>query len=119
MGLGFMTQYQMALAAIGGTLMISGLIFLILMYGKRKRPDPLVAAYSRFKQKLEKGGMEIPDWMGPQDLTQAAAIQFPKHAAEIQAIASQYIALRYGRNYSARVAHNLRQRVRSFRVARL
>ncbi len=116
MGLGFMSQYQMALAAIGGTLMISGLIFLILMYGKSKRSDPVVAAYARFRRKLEKTGMEIPGWMGPEDLMHAAATRFPKHAGEIQAITSQYIALRYGRNHSVRVAQNLRRRIRAFRV---
>jgi transglutaminase-like putative cysteine protease len=116
MGLGFMTQYQMAMAAIGGTLMISGLIFLVLMYGKRKQPDPVVAAYSRFRRKLEKAGMEIPHWMGPQDLTHAATARFPKQAGEIQAITSQYISLRYGRNYNPRVAQSLRRRIRFFRV---
>lgn len=116
MGLGFMSQYQMAVAAMIGSLMISGLVFLLLMYGNRKRPDPVVAAYNRFRHKLEKAGLETPPWMGPQDLTRAAVTRFPKHALEIQAITNQYISLRYGKTYSARVAQNLRRRIRSFRV---
>jgi len=116
MGLGFMTQYQMALAAIAGTLMISGLIFLLLMYGKRKQSDPVVAAYRKFKRKLEKAGMPIPDCMGPQDIASTASLRFPQKASEIQAITSQYISLRYGRNYSTKVAHNLRRRITALRV---
>ena len=116
MGLGFMNQYQMAVAAIAGALIISGLLFLLLMYANRKRPDPVVAAYNRFRRQLEKAGLEAPRWMGPQDLAQAASARFPKHAPEIQAITSQYISLRYGKTYSDRVAQNLRRRIRFFSV---
>ncbi len=119
MGLGFMSQYQMGLAAIGGTLMISGLIFLLLMYGNSKRPDPLVAAYNRFKRKLQKAGLEIPVCMGPQDLAAAASLRFPGKSSEIQTITSHYIALRYGRHQSTRVAYNLRQRIKKFHVSGL
>ena len=106
----------MAAAAVAGTLVVSGLVFLVLMFGKRKQADPLLEAYKKFRKKLEKAGMDIPGWMGPLDLQHAAASRFPKQAREIQAISSQYISLRYGKHYSPRVAQSLRRRIRVFRV---
>ncbi|HWU85500.1 MAG TPA: DUF4129 domain-containing protein, partial [Rhodocyclaceae bacterium] len=48
-----------------------------------------------FVRRLERAGVAVPTWMGPQALAQHAAAQLPQHAAAIHAIAAGYIALRY------------------------
>lgn len=116
LGLGFLKNYHLGLAAVFASFVVAGLVFLFLVYRTRRRIDPVQGAYVRFRSKLSKAGLTIPRWTGPLDLADSAISRFPASAAEIRAITGQYVALRYGRGYSREVANNLRRRVRAFRV---
>lgn len=116
MGLGFLDDFQLSLAAMVSGLLIAGLIFLLLVRSGRTPVDPLQAAYISFKRKLNRAGLQIPPWMGPIDLAEKSIAKFPDKASEIRAIVNQYVALRYGPGDSPAVRKSMKKRIRSFRA---
>ena len=115
LGLDFLDPSRKSMISIFGTLVITGLLFALLMWRMRFKPEPAVAAYRKFQDKLRKAGLEIPPWLGPEDLARAAAQRFPGQSKEITAIVQLYVGLRYGRTKTRSVQSHLLRRVRQFR----
>lgn len=116
LGLGFLDQSKKGIVSIVGALGVAGLLFVYIMWKGRVATEPVKAAYSKFQNKLRKAGLEIPPWLGPEDLAQQAVAKFPQHGGEIKAIIQLYVSLRYGRSDSRAVQQNLLRRVRQFRI---
>lgn len=78
---------------IGMLLIFIALAWLTLRHKTQR--DSVAEAYLDFCRRLSKSGVSINPAEGPMTLAQKAAQQLPEAAADIQAITSDYLAVRY------------------------
>jgi len=116
MGLDGLSGYRLGLAAVLGALGAGALLFFLAGRAPRRPPDPARAAWKRFRRKLARAGLELPDTLGPLETAQAATARFPARAAELQRIAQLYIRLRYGPGGGRALTGELRRRIRRLRL---
>jgi len=92
---------------------------LLLAWSLRRlvRPDPVQRAWRSFCRKLGARGVVRAPHEGPHDYAQRAARRLPAAAAAIEAIAALYLIARYGRAASREQVAELKQRVRTLRLA--
>jgi transglutaminase-like putative cysteine protease len=111
--LGFNTEHQQGLmrslglaqlgryaaAAVIAMLLIVSLLVFGLMLGLHTHVpvDPVTRAWRRYQKKLRKGGLEIPPWLGPEQLLLRASSRWPKQKALLTSITRHYVKLRYGK----------------------
>lgn len=77
---------------------LSGLLMLALtawMLRRRSRLDPVLRAWQRLSRKLARIGLARRTWEGPVDYARRVAGARPQFGAQMERIASLYIALRY------------------------
>jgi len=79
--------------------------------------DPAQRSYERFCRRLERHGLLRRAFEGPLDFASRVRSSRPDLAAEIDAITSLYLDLRYGEAASAAALAELMRRVRAFRPA--
>jgi len=90
--------------------------YLISRLPRLRRGDPLPELWQRLRMKLQRAGVEVPNWLGPDTLCARAARQYPAQAAELNAIGRLYVQLRYGRATDPRQLLALRRRIRGLRL---
>ncbi|MBB5190391.1 transglutaminase-like putative cysteine protease [Silvimonas terrae] len=83
---------------LGGGFGIMLIIYLIATWERRARRHPDVAQrhWQRFERKLVRAGIRPATGEGPLHYARRAAARLPRQQAEIIAIASQYLTIRYG-----------------------
>jgi protein-glutamine gamma-glutamyltransferase len=79
------------------------------------RPDPVIAAYTRFCKQLARSGVARHPSEGPEAFRKRAIASRPELAQPISSISARYIRLRYGDNANDSDALQLRREVASFR----
>lgn len=82
---------------------------------ERTRRDATQRMWQKFLRKLERKGVMVAPWMGPDTLARHAAAQLPQHAAAIHAITAAYVALRYAHTDETRRVDTLRNLIRTFK----
>ncbi len=111
------TGLAIALLISGG--LAIGLAYLLGRLPRPRRGDPLPRLWQRFRRKLDRAGLDIPAWLGPNDLCARAQAAFPGQSGELAAINRLYVQLRYGRAVNARQIGALRQRIARLRLKAL
>jgi transglutaminase-like putative cysteine protease len=93
------------------------LILAALMLHKLRaaRPDPVVAAYTRFCKRLARRGLARHPSEGPDAFRKRAIASRPEIARPISSISALYIRLRYGDNAHGADALQLQREVATFR----
>lgn len=118
LGLGFLQGYWLGIASVvGGMLSLLPIWWLLRQKGLRSA-DALARVNQRWRDKLRKAGMVVPDSLGPHDLGEAAARHFPEQADRLRLISRLYVALRYGEHPNAGQLSRLRQMVGQLRLRR-
>lgn len=85
---------------------------------RRRRPDPVVAAYDRFCRRLARLGLRRETWEGPLDFARRCAAARPDLAAEVDAITGLYLDLRYRDHDPSGLRARFTHRVRGFHPRR-
>lgn len=100
-----------------GFLALSGIAVALLLRRpwRRDRPDPALALYGLFLNKLARRGIVKGIGEGPVAFSQRAARELPRAALDIARITADYVAIRYGRGADPARCQRLRRRVRAFR----
>lgn len=101
------------LLAVTGSLLAALAVGLL----RRLRPapaDPAQRAWERFCRRLARRGLRRRPQEGPRDFALRAATALPSAAADIEAIATAYLALRYAPSPPRGLLQELRARVRRF-----
>jgi len=88
-------EYGLAIAATLGL----GIAFAYIVSVLRKRPqtDQTLYLWEKLLNRMQRKGLEIPAWFGPQQVLQAAVKKWPDQKVTLQKIVRLYIHLRYGR----------------------
>jgi len=116
LGLGRLEGTRLALAAVLSALAAGVLVFALRRPSRHENRDPAVAAWRRFRRRLQRAGVRLPRHMGPLDTATTAARRFPARSEEFHAIATLYARLRYGRHNDAADLNELRRRIRRLRL---
>ncbi len=115
-GLEFLKGAGLGITAIG-VMLAAGLIgFLASLLSSRTSLSPLQKSYLRFRRKLQRAGLDVPDWIGPLDLGKSAAMHFPENRVAIDRILSLYIALRYGKTNQTSFMQQMHLQVRQLKL---
>ena len=88
--------------------------------GMRHRGDRLARDWRRFRDKLRRAGLGVPEWQGPEQLGKRAARRWPALGPEFDRITRLYVRLRYGPPPTS-VEHRtlrrqLHRRIRALRI---
>ena len=83
---------------------------------RRRRPDPAVAAYARFCDRLARAGVVRRPSEGPADFNRRAAAALPELASAIGSISDAYMRLRYASHAQAGDLELLKRSVAAFRA---
>ena len=83
---------------------------------RRRRPDPAVAVYARFCDRLARAGVARRPSEGPADFSRRAAAAFPELASAIGSISDVYMRLRYASHAQAGDLELLKRSVAAFRA---
>jgi len=81
---------------------------------KGRKPDPVLAAYTRFCESLRRRGLPRRPEEGPVDFARRLERVRPDLTPAIAAITRLYVALRYGIGSDAAALRELQLRVRQF-----
>ncbi|MCX8086515.1 MAG: DUF3488 and transglutaminase-like domain-containing protein [Rhodocyclaceae bacterium] len=84
------------------------------LLSQRPRRDPLERAWGRFSRRLARRGLARHPWEGPRDYAARLSARLPEQAAEINAIAQLYSALRYG-GADVKLGQELVRRIAAFK----
>lgn len=84
-----------SMAAFLGGLGLLTLVSLWLFRNERRPIDPAQRLFRQFQRRLSRQGIRTDATEGPRDYADRAARHLPQHAEVIQAVASEYISLRY------------------------
>jgi len=118
LGLGWLSGYKLALAAV----IAAGLGLLPLWLMLRRQgaggEDPALRTYRRLQVKLSKAGLSLSSSMTPSAVRDLAIAHFPDQRMAIQRIIALYLTQRYGAQPSARVLRRLAGEVRRLRLPR-
>ncbi len=106
-------EMALTLLLLTGTCLLGIALWMLL---RIPRPsDPVVQAWQRFCQRLERLGVRRAPSEGPLDLAMRATAAHPELAPQVRTITDLYIRLRYGRSLQdSREVQQLQQRVRHF-----
>jgi len=119
LGLGRATEYALTILFVLGALVTLAIAGGLVARRRRVAPDPLLDEYRRYCARLAGAGMPRAANEGPRAFGARAMAEFPEAAAEIEALTSGYVRLRY----DAAVSQGSTQRdawirrARRFRVA--
>ncbi len=117
--LGLRSGAAIALALAAALGVTGALLALWAMAGSGARPrDPVLRAWGMIGQRLARAGVPVSATDGPRDLAERAAALRPELAAEIRALARQYIRLRYGERGEPVERREFIRRARRFRPRR-
>ena len=83
---------------------------------QRQRPDPALAAWRRFTQRLARRGITWQAWEGPEEFAARAAQHLPEHAKSINGIAQVYARLRYAAHPQAADLALLKTKITQFKL---
>ena len=95
LGLGNIDLRYVSMAAFLLALGLLSLVSLMLFRNERRRTDPVLGAYNRFRRKIADRGVDCHPGEGPLDFSARAARALPGQKQLIEAVTRQYIALRY------------------------
>lgn len=103
------------------TAWLAGLCGILLLgltaFALYQRPalDPATRQWHKFLRKLQRHGVPLAPWMGPETVAAVASAQMPQHACAIRDIAQTYVALRYQQPISSGLAlEPLRRKIARF-----
>jgi transglutaminase-like putative cysteine protease len=118
LGLAQAGGYVSALLAAGGGMLFAGLFWLLTRLPRRRHGDPLQQLWTQFRERLQRGGLALPDWTGPLAAGERARARWPEQGADIDAFVRGYITLRYGRTAPSRERlRALRRQLRRLRLS--
>jgi transglutaminase-like putative cysteine protease len=104
----------MALALLGGVLLLLAALALALLFKHRPRVDPALRLYARYCRKLARHGLVRAPNEGPAAFAARVQRQRPELREAVALINRLYIAIRYGSLYSADQIKQLRRAVAAF-----
>ncbi len=88
---------ELVVLLLGGASLWLGALLWQLRHARRTiRPDPVARAWQQLRTTLEQAGVEALQTAGPLTLAERGGDAFPPLREPLQAIATRYIALRYG-----------------------
>src|SRR5258706_2095702 len=105
----------MVMFAVAGVITLA-LALVTLRKLRARRPDPAVAAYARFCERLARRGLSRHPSEGPTAFSRRAAAARPDLAAGIAAISDLYVRLRYAREAKPGDIADLQRAVAGFRA---
>lgn len=109
--------YGLVVALLLGSGLMTLFVYLLTkLRGTHKRRDPLPALWERFTGKLQRNGMTIESWQGPDTICKAASQAFPHARSHIDVINRLYVQLRYGRRSDRTQLAALGRRIRVLRL---
>lgn len=117
LGLGWLTGYRLALAAVVAAAVGMLPLWWLLQRG-RTSSDPAQRAWRRLLVRLQALGVPLRPGLSPSEVGRRAAARFPEQRAAIERIVGLYLTQRYGGNPQPRTARQLRNAVRRLRLGR-
>jgi len=114
LGVGFLHGPKLAYGMVVITGVFVVLLTLLLLYRVRKKRDPVYSTYLKFCNRLQRSGIIRRNHEGPLDFAGRVIAQRPELRSRVAAIASLYIAIRYGRGDSKTNRRRFKRLVRGF-----
>ncbi len=81
---------------IGGMAFTAMVLYLYYNYQRYRQIDRVYLYYEKFLCKLDKAGLTINNYQGPEEVKRLAMEKFPQSEKRIQELMQNYIVLRYG-----------------------
>ncbi len=118
LGLGWLSGYRLALAAVAAAGLGMLPLWWLLRRGEAVTPDPAQRVWQRLLVRLRAAGVDLSPNLSPSDVGRRAAARFPAQRAAIERIVGLYLAQRYGHAASSVGLRRLRAAVRRLRLRR-
>lgn len=112
LGLGRLRGFGLAIALLIAGSLAAAIVYLAAQLPSARTGDPLAGLWRQFTAKLQRAGVDVASWQGPDTLCAAASRSFPQAASELAAICRIYVQQRYGRKSDRQMVSALRRRIR-------
>jgi hypothetical protein len=116
LGLGFLSGYRLALAAVFAAVLGMLPLWWLLRRQRAASTDPALRAYRRLQAKLRQAGLALPDSLPPSELARRAGERFPDRRIEIARLVGVYLRARYGPGTAVAEQRRLQRLVRRLRL---
>ncbi len=114
-GLGFLKGYKLGIAAIVMTFVVLIVMTLLFRNKIKDKRDQARVYWDKFTRKLNKKGIKIEPYDGPETIAMNAAIILPEQKPSIDLITRYYIKAHYGKNVSSKLLSDFKKLVAEFR----
>ena len=101
---------------LGALALGSVFAYLVSLIHRQPHVDETLKQWQKLQHYLQRKGLTVHPWFGPQQLLEAASARWPDQHASLQRIVRLYIHLRYGRVRNPRLQRQLRERVRALKL---
>lgn len=116
LGMAMPDAYQLGIGLCAGLVLLLG-AYTWLIRARPQPQDPAAKLWARFIKTLQKSGVPIAPWMGPDTVCAIACGKLPQNAATIQDIVRTYIGLRYQATQTHDALSQLRQAISRFKAS--
>jgi transglutaminase-like putative cysteine protease len=116
LGIDNLAGYTHMLALLGALALGSVFAYLLSLVRRQPHVDETLRQWQKLQHYLQRKGLSVPPWFGPQHLLEAASARWPEQRDALQRIVRLYIHLRYGRVRNPRLQRQLRESIRGLKL---
>lgn len=114
-GLGFLKGYKLGIAAVVLTFVVLIIMTLLFRNRVKDKRDQARIYWDKFTAKLQRKGVKIHTFEGPETIATNATLILPEQKDSIKLITRYYIKTHYGQNVSSKLLSDFKQLVSDFR----
>jgi hypothetical protein len=114
-GLGFLKGYKLGIAAVVLTFVVLIIMTLLFRNRVKDKRDQARIYWDKFTGKLQRKGVKINAFEGPETIATNASLILPEQKNSIKLITRYYIKTHYGKNVSSKLISDFKQLVSDFR----
>ena len=114
-GLGFLKGYKLGIAAVVLTFVVLIIMTLLFRNRVKDKRDQARIYWDKFTGKLQRKGVKIHAFEGPETIATNATLILPEQKDSIKLITRYYIKTHYGQNVSSKLLSDFKQLVSDFR----